>query len=92
MQGTSRAKFLQYAQYSDELLQLEIEILKYAAANCHIEKFCANNAWYSCFKPKLCKLVGWSAKDDRLKSMKAYDAAYQYLYGLLPDCHHDSMC
>jgi hypothetical protein len=85
----SRAEFNEYARHSDELLQLEIQILQYAAENGHNENFCANRAWYRNFKGPLCELVGWSAKDARLNTSKAYDVVYSYLYELLPDCKHE---
>ncbi len=92
MQKVSRAMFLKYAQYNDELLRLEIEVLQCAADNRHNSDFCAINAWYGTFKRKMCKLVGWGVADDRLKTSKAYDTVYQYLYHLLPDCAHEGMC
>ncbi|MDR1704222.1 MAG: hypothetical protein LBS19_06010 [Clostridiales bacterium] len=90
--NTSRAEFNEYAQYSGELRELEKEILEYAEQNRHTKNFCANHIWYGNFKIRLCKLVGWSAKDKRLNSEKAYDAVYDYLYNLLPDCNHESIC
>jgi hypothetical protein len=55
--------------------------------------FCANGLWLFYFKPEVCKLVGYGAKDKRLQTCEAYDAAYHYLYNLLPDCRHEGrMC
>jgi hypothetical protein len=54
--------------------------------------FCANEIWYGYedpkqgFKERLCRLVGWEAHNPRLRTTGAYDLAYDYLYGLLPDC------
>lgn len=91
-QDVSRTEFLKYAQYSDGLIRLEKRILQYSANNRHTKNFCANNAWYSVFKPEMCKLAGYGAKDERLRSSAAYSAAYEYLYHLLPDCNHNSIC
>lgn len=48
--------------------------------------FCANEIWYTRFKPRLLQLVGWEAKDPRLKTQEAYDTAYEKIYNRLPDC------
>lgn len=61
--------------------------------------FCANAWWYGYgagrrqgFKSRLLKLVGWDARDERLRSSHAYDVAYDYLYDLLPDCEPGCGC
>jgi hypothetical protein len=92
MQNISRASFLKYAKHRDELLQLEIRVLQYTADNRHTKPFCANNAWYGAIKPRVLELAGWEAKDKRLRTQAAYDAVYDYLYSLLPDCKHDTLC
>lgn len=59
------------------------------------EGFCAHAYWYGRFKPRLLALVGWEASSraqPALRAMDAYDVAYEHVYGLLPDCRHDSMC
>ncbi len=55
--------------------------------------FCANRCWYGFgswqgrgFKARLERLVGWGARNPALRTSDAYDAAYQHLYNLLPDC------
>jgi hypothetical protein len=55
------------------------------------ERFCANEVWYGYnghpgIKPRLCELVGWDAKHPALRTIQAYDLAYDYLYDRLPDC------
>lgn len=52
--------------------------------------FCANHIWYKPlgFKDRLNKLVGWEAKDERLKSSEAYDLAYEKIYDSLPPCRN----
>ena len=59
--------------------------------------YCANEAWYGPkgYRREVIALVGnLSESDDAaLRTSAAYDAAYQTLYRLLPDCDHDdSMC
>lgn len=54
-------------------------------------RYCANRVWYCKYKPRLCLLVGWEARLPGLRSMRDYDAAYQTLYDLLPDCN-DCFC
>jgi hypothetical protein len=92
MRKTSREEFLKYARHSEALLRLEVQVSEYARRNRHNKSFCANSAWYRFFKPRMCALVGWGASDRRLKSEAAYDAVYNYLYNLLPDCNHGSVC
>lgn len=68
--------------------------LSYAASHVKDDKrersFCANRIWYSTFKPVVVREVGWSAHDKRLTSPEVYDLVYETLYGLLPNCRHDS--
>jgi len=56
--------------------------------------FCANAVWYGyhkrpSLKEKMSRLVGWDAANPLLRDCEAYDAAYEHLYRLLPDCRHD---
>jgi hypothetical protein len=50
--------------------------------------FCANYHWVTNLKPTFVRLVGFQARgeDARLRTMEAYDLAYQTLYAALPDC------
>jgi hypothetical protein len=57
--------------------------------------FCANAVWYGYydypgFKPRLYELAGWGAKSapDLLRTMEAYDLAYDKLYAALPNCRN----
>lgn len=58
--------------------------------------FCANTVWFgyggwSGIRPRLVRLVGWDAERwgvARLRTSEAYDAAYQTLYDLLPNCRN----
>jgi hypothetical protein len=49
---------------------------------------CANFWWYrpGGLKERMSALVGYGARDERLRSSAAYDVAYDHLYRLLPDC------
>jgi hypothetical protein len=42
------------------------------------------------FKDELVLLVGWEAqsRDPRIRTMEAYDAAYDKLYTVLPHCRN----
>ncbi len=91
-QNKLKAAFDEYAQHSEELRQLEAQVIRCAERGNRAEIFCANNAWYGTFKKKATELTGWYAKDERLQSTTAYETVYRYLYSLLPDCKHDSMC
>jgi hypothetical protein len=91
-ENTLKTAFDEYALHSEELRQLEAQVLQCAKRNRYKEGFCANNAWYGTFKRKVCELSGWYAKDERLRTTMAYEAVYRYLYSLLPNCNHDSMC
>jgi hypothetical protein len=50
--------------------------------------FCANAVWYGRFKPVLCRLVGWEARNPTLRTSEAYDLAYDTIYAALPDCRN----
>jgi len=52
--------------------------------------FCANRIFYAkgSFKEQLSKLVGFDAEKPELQSMEAYDAAYDEVYRLLPNCRN----
>jgi len=52
--------------------------------------FCANKVWYrpGGLKSRLVELVGWGARDPKLRSVEAYDLAYTKVYGVLPDCRN----
>jgi hypothetical protein len=60
--------------------------------------FCANNRWYGDasgggFKSRLVRLVGFDAqsRDPRMRTMEAYDVAYDKIYAALPPCR-DCLC
>jgi hypothetical protein len=60
--------------------------------------FCANGAWYGycdtprpTLKQRMFYLVGFHAAKPELRTMAAYDVAYNKLYSALPDCR-DCLC
>ena len=55
------------------------------------ENYCANEIFYRRLKPEIVELVGWSARDRRLRSSQAYDIAYEKILNALPDCQHESI-
>lgn len=57
------------------------------------DPFCANACWYGyCgypgFKPKVCRLVGWEARKEVLRTPEAYDLAYDFIADALPGCRN----
>lgn len=52
------------------------------------KSFCANTAWYNKLKPQMVELVGFEASKKQLRSMDAYDLAYDVVYNELPDCRN----
>lgn len=54
--------------------------------------FCANAAWYGYrgygFKERMFNLVGFYAANPDLRTMEAYDLAYDKLYRALPNCRN----
>lgn len=52
------------------------------------DQFCANTAWYNKLKPQLVELVGFEASKKQLRSMDAYDLAYDVVYDELPSCRN----
>jgi hypothetical protein len=86
----------------NELIKLEPRLLalaKEAAAykkNAQGKEYvCANDRWYGNgqwrdkgIKERLVLLVGWLAERPELKTMEAYDVAYEYIYNLLPTCRN----
>ena len=52
--------------------------------------FCANKYWYVEVAPRVSTLVGAHAEadDPLLRSPEAYEAAYNVLYHLLPNCRN----
>ncbi len=74
------------------LLQLESWVRRVARENRANSEWCANAEWYGWVKPILVMLVGWNSAhpDPMLRTERAYELAYEYLYELLPDCSHDA--
>lgn len=78
------------------LLELEAKI-KAIKDDGQTPSFCANHRWIGCagcdvcnggIKQELLQLVGWGAKNRKLRTSDAYDVAYDYLYSLLPPCRN----
>lgn len=80
------------------LLNLVDEAMAYKKASTGKKYVCANDRWYGYgewkgrgIKERLIYLVGWLSSRPELKTMEAYDVAYQHIYSLLPDCR-DCAC
>lgn len=54
------------------------------------ESFCANRHWYrrGGLKSELLVLVGWDARNPRLRGSDNYDVAYYEVYDQLPNCRN----
>jgi hypothetical protein len=48
--------------------------------------FCAESLWHRRLKWQLQSLVGFRAHEPRLRSMAAYDIAFEKIYHALPPC------
>jgi len=81
--SATKNDFMQYAQYSGDLLQHEERIKEYTSLNRRKRGYCPVTAWYGIFKRQVHKLVGWCSGDTRLQSSQAYDTVCGYLYMLL---------
>lgn len=91
--------FADLVKREPRLAELEAEIKLHARRNRRTRNYCANHHWYGYddvappgkrgFRGKVYMLAGWGAALPELRSVEAYDMAYDYLYALLPDCRHD---
>jgi hypothetical protein len=92
--------FQQMARLEPRLADLESMIRQHAEANRGARPYCANTAWYSdrsgdrdgAFKEQMLVLAGFHGHCKELRTMEAYEVAYEHLYSLLPDCQHDGLC
>jgi hypothetical protein len=83
-----------------QIIEIEPRLAKLYTEACAVKdrggnSFCANNVWYGYgnnigFKGRVYHLVGFAAKDDRIKTMEAYDVAYEKIYEALPNCRNCS--
>lgn len=50
--------------------------------------FCANDHWFKQIDSRFLEMVGWHAKSlaTSMRTPEAYDAAFEFLFALLPDC------
>lgn len=59
------------------------------------ENFCANRIWFEIYKPAIVRRIGWHAPNyapEILKTVRAYEIAYEKLYSALPDCQNCGGC
>jgi hypothetical protein len=64
------------------LTTLEADIIRFKATKKRLGT-CVMGDWYDRFKPRMCELVGWRARNPELQSDRVYSAVYQYLDDLL---------
>ena len=74
-----------------ELRELYKTAVQYKKEAKRDKDFCANNTWVLSLKPVLCGLVGWEARNEKLRTCEAYDIAYYKIYNALPRCRHEGM-
>jgi hypothetical protein len=87
-------------QMNPALGVIEDDIKALAPAQDEDWAFCAIEQWYKPggFRARLQRQVGHGLSESFLvsravlESSEAYDLAYDYLYGLLPDCGHAGRC
>lgn len=77
----------QMAEIEPRLIDLFLDVQKASFVNWKAA-FCANAVWYKKFKPRLERLVGFEAANKKLRTMQAYDCAYEKLYSALPECRN----
>jgi len=90
------ARWNDLVKLEPRLLFLAEEALAYKEMSRGQEYVCANDRWYGYGKwrdrglrASIIGLVGWfSAGPTELRTMDAYDVAYQHVYHLLPDCRN----
>lgn len=65
-------------------LYREVRSLKDPGGSC----FCAEMLWHRRYKARLAWLVGFRTHSDdmRLRTMAAYDVAFEKIYGAMPAC------
>lgn len=87
-------EFMELCDIEPELVVLAEKVRRHCKKAKPGKRFCFNEIWYGVgkyknqgLKDELVKLVGWTAKSEELRTCKAYDIAYEYLYKNTPDCH-----
>jgi hypothetical protein len=95
MKKPPQSAFKKLVKLEPRLAQLEQDIIEHTAQHRDTKCYCANQCWYvePGFKERMSCLVGFSAPNSALRTMHAYDLAYDHLYNLLPDCRGcDEVC
>jgi len=87
--SNSKVKRPSFFDKCEELQTLEREVKRIKRQKLP-ENYCALDDWYNYIKPVMCNIVGYGAQNPELKNSSSYDAAYEYLLGLLPACKHES--
>ncbi len=93
----TESRFAELCKLDPKLTELAAEATR-ARANPGAP-FCANSVWfgydgYRGIKRRLVQLVGWMRHDEKpeLKTIDAYNVAYDAIYGLLPECEGGCSC
>lgn len=85
----SKDSFMPLARLQPQLIELYMKMASFMDER-NETKCCANELWYFYGKPRLLPLVGWESRGQHptLRTMEAYDIAYQTCYDALPDCRN----
>jgi hypothetical protein len=81
---TLNMDFSEMCSKEPSLKKLEKDIVDFRATKKRLGCSVLND-WYTYFKPRLCKLVGFAANNPELGGCDCYDAAYEHLCELLTD-------
>jgi hypothetical protein len=63
------------------LIDLLKDVRDYAAAGPEYWEF--SQKWYRDFKPRMVKLIGFEAENEKLNSTEVYDMFYQYFINVM---------
>jgi hypothetical protein len=80
--------FMRLCRIEPQLLVLLKDVEKARRGARDQDVVCANALWYgpNGFRRRVIELAGFQAQANELRTIKAYDTAYEYLYSRLPDC------
>lgn len=79
-----------FAEREPKLEELRQELVNAAVPG--ETPFCKEAFWYGKVKPRLVRLIGRQAEDERMRSENGYALAYHTLYGLVRNCDHEGDC
>jgi hypothetical protein len=84
MDRPTEKEWCEFVAKEPALAVLEQDILDFRASKKRLGT-CVLGDWYDRFKPRVCELTGWRARNQELKSERIYNIVYGYLDDLLTD-------